>query len=449
MPARLPSASLAESVQFNQTVIVPNALQGLFRRRPDAVGIATRLDVDGRAVRLVAGLRRHHGSGPVWVRVMTDHALVMLEVEDVRRVLEGSPHPFAPDPEAKRKGMSHFQPHALTLSRGELWADRRRFTEAVLDTPKPAHRLGDRFVDVARKETAILLEELEVEREPRLDYDSFLRAFRRIVRRVVLGDMARDDEELSDLLAELMSQANRLPSERSDEFEPYLERIRAYVDAAAPDSLVGLFSEAPSGPDTRVEGQVTHWLFALQDTLSINALRALALIASHPEQRAEVDAELEGADLDTGIGVASLSYLPACLQEAMRLWPTTPLLSRVTLVDLAWGGAVVPAGTQVLIVNTFHHRDPERVKYADRFAPEAWTEGDAGRDWSFNHFSHGPQGCPGTNLALLVGTSVVAELLTRRRPRLLEPKLDPERPLPHMLNVFGVRLGLEEHTATA
>ena len=29
----LPSASLAESVQFNQLVIVPNAVQGIFRRR--------------------------------------------------------------------------------------------------------------------------------------------------------------------------------------------------------------------------------------------------------------------------------------------------------------------------------------------------------------------------------------------------------------------------------
>src|SRR2546423_12926854 len=154
MTPELPSASLAESVQFNQTVIVPNAIQGLFRRRPRAVGVATRLDVDGRAVRLMEGLRRHHGPGPVWVRVMTDRALVMLEVDDVRRVLEGSPHPFAPDPEAKRKGMAHFQPDALTLSRGDLWEDRRRFTEGVLETPQAAHRLADGWVAAAREEAA-------------------------------------------------------------------------------------------------------------------------------------------------------------------------------------------------------------------------------------------------------------------------------------------------------
>jgi cytochrome P450 len=454
----LPSASLVESLQFNQTVIVPNAVQGLFRRRPGAVAIATRLDVEGRAVRLMAGLRRRHGPGPVWIRVMTDRALLMLDVDDVRRVLEGSPQPFASDPEAKRKGMGHFQPHALTLSRGDLWADRRRFTEAVLDTPEPVPRLGDRFVAVAVEETDALLGEIEDEDEGRLAYDDLLRAFRRVVRRIVLGDAAREDEELSDLLAELMSQANGLPSKRSEEYEPFMERIRSYVEAAEPGSLVGLIPEAPSGPDTHVEGQVPHWLFATQDTLSMNALRALAAIASHPEQRAEVEAELAGAGgrdaepagadpIFSAAGVAGLPYLRACLHEAMRLWPTTPLLSRETLTELTWNGDVVPAGTQLLIVNTFHHRDPQRVDHADRFAPEAWTEGDAGEDWSFNHFSHGPQGCPGVNLALLVGGAVLARLLTQRRPRLVEPKLDPERPLPHMLDVFKLRFSLEEEAA--
>jgi cytochrome P450 len=69
-------------------------------------------------------------------------------------------------------------------------------------------------------------------------------------------------------------------------------------------------------------------------------------------------------------------------------------------------------------------------------------DGDAARDWSFNHFSHGPQGCPGVNLALLVGAAVLARLLTQTEPRLQERSLDPERPLPHMLDVFRLRFAL-------
>jgi cytochrome P450 len=444
MAAKLPEASLAESLQFNQLVIIPNAVQGLFKRRPTPVAAATRFGVDGHAVRLMDGLRRKHGPGPLWIRVMTNKALLMLSTEDVRRVLEGSPSPFASDPEAKRKGMGHFQPDALTLSRGELWENRRRFAEAVLDSPQRVHSFADGFIAIVDEEISELPETL--------DYETFHAAFRRIVRRIVLGDAARDDEQVSELLGELMSEANKLPSEPSKHFEPYIALIRQYIEAAEEGSLVSRIPQAPHDDQTRAERQVTHWLFALQDTLAANCLRALALLASHAAQRTQALAELADAgDLHSGEAVAGLDYLRACLQEAMRLWPTTPLLSRETISDDDWNGAVVPAGTQILIVNIFHHRDRERLDYADRFAPEEWTEGDAGSDWSFNHFSHGPQGCPGSNLALLVGTAVLAGLLTARRPKLLEPTLDPSKALPHMLDFFRLRFAIEapSHTPAA
>jgi cytochrome P450 len=127
----------------------------------------------------------------------------------------------------------------------------------------------------------------------------------------------------------------------------------------------------------------------------------------------------------------------------MRLWPTTPLLSRETLEETEWEGATVPAGTQVLISNTFNHRDRQRHEGANRFEPEAWTEGDRASDWSLNHFSHGPQGCPGASLALLVGTAALSSLLERRKVRLLAPQINPKKPLPEMLDFFAIRLALD------
>ena len=130
----LPGASATENARLNALVVIPNALQGIFRRRRRAVAIATRADVDRWAVGLLEGMCRNYGGKPVWVRLVTDPALLLFSVDDIRTVLEGSPDPFAPDPEAKRKGMSHFQPDALTISRGADWAERRRFAESVLDT---------------------------------------------------------------------------------------------------------------------------------------------------------------------------------------------------------------------------------------------------------------------------------------------------------------------------
>ena len=175
--------------------------------------------------------------------------------------------------------------------------------------------------------------------------------------------------------------------------------------------------------------QVTHWLFAMGDTLAINTLRALAATASHPEA-------LERARAGDG---ADPGYLAACLHEATRLWPTTPMLAREAVRETDWRGVAVAKGTQLVIVNTYVHRDPDRHHFADRFAPEAWTEGDAPEDWAFNHLSHGPQGCPGVDLVELVGCAALATVLGGEIAE-LHPRLDPAKPMPHMLDFFGIRV---------
>jgi cytochrome P450 len=118
------------------------------------------------------------------------------------------------------------------------------------------------------------------------------------------------------------------------------------------------------------------------------------------------------------------------------------MLSRETVADTDWQGTSVPAGTQVVLVNTFLHRDTDRFAWADRFAPEQWLEGDAAEQWSFNHFSRGPQGCPGAWLALHLGKAVLAAVIDARSVELLNPRLAPEEPLPHMLDFFGLRFQL-------
>ncbi len=100
------------------------------------------------------------------------------------------------------------------------------------------------------------------------------------------------------------------------------------------------------------------------------------------------------------------------------------------------------AGTQLLIVNTFNHRDRDAVPGADQFDPERWLTDDAAEDWQFNHFSHGPQGCPGVGLALLVGQTMLSTLLGEREVRLLAPQLDPRDGLPRMLDFFALRFEL-------
>jgi cytochrome P450 len=96
----------------------------------------------------------------------------------------------------------------------------------------------------------------------------------------------------------------------------------------------------------------------------------------------------------------------------------------------------------VLIPNTFLHRDRDRFDYADRFAPERWVDGDAREQWSFNHFSRGPQVCPGIGIATLLGTAVLGTVLRERGVELESPSIDPEKPLPHMLDPYSVKVAV-------
>ena len=425
MSEGLVHASLVQNVRFNATVVVPNALQGIFRRRRQAVRAATAANVDGHAVGLLAGMSRSYDGGPVWVKVARDDALLLLDPADVGRALEQSPDPFAADPDAKRKGMVAFQPDALTISRGADWQSRRRFTEAVLGAAPL-----DRVAEVTREEIRDLIAGPVRADGGELRWEPWNRALQRITRRVVLGDSAAGDWALTETLERMMGAANGMPGEPEDEVEEFERRVRAYAERAEEGSLAAAFSGAPQDERTKPYGQTTHWMFALGDTLAINALRALAVLATHTD-----DAERALAD-ETG------GYLDACLHEAMRLWPTTTMLSRVSLEPTEWHGEELPEGTQLVISNTYCHRDRERFDWADEFSPRQWTEGGAGDYAGFNHFSRGPQGCPGTALSLLVGRTAIRTVLGRGiEPG--SPRLDPSKPLPHMVDFFGtsVRVG--------
>lgn len=431
-------ASIVEGVRFTAQVGVPNVVQGLFRKREAVVSVMDKLPADHLAYRLVEGLARKYGPDPFWIRVGAEETLLVTHPDDLRVVLGGSPSPFASDPETKRKGMSAFQPDALTISRGDLWADRRAFAEAVLDTGRPTHRLAAGFTELAVAEADALL----ALGRP-LRFEDVNLAFQRLTRTVVLGAAARDDTALTEQLESLMAAGNKMPGKPAEGYDAFHSHLAEYVAAPDPAALTGLVAEAPQSDETDVPGQLVHWLFAMGDTLPSNLMRTLAVLATHPLVLDDARAEVAGKDLTVVENVAGASYLAGCIFEAMRLWPTTALFGRVQTEDHRWvNGQKTPAGTQVLIHNLFNHRNRDRVPFADRFAPEEWVTGAAGDDWRFNFFSHGPQGCPGAGLSIFLGQGFLGRLISEGNPKLASgPRLKGDR-LPYGLDVYGVEVRL-------
>ncbi len=431
-------ASVVDGVRFTALVGIPNVAQGLFKKREAVVGVVGKLPTDAFAYRFVEGLARKFGPDPFWVRVGAEETLLLTHPDDIRFVLGGSPAPFASDPEAKRKGMSAFQPTALSISRGNLWHDRRAFADAVLRPGSPLHPLAERFAAVAVEEADALLAD-----EGPLTFDRLNATFQRITRRIVLGAAAADDTDLTAQLGALMAAGNKMPGEPAEGYDAFHARLAAYVAEPDAGALTGMIAGAPATDETDVPGQLIHWLFAMGDTLPANLYRALALLATHPD--ALERARGEGAGEGTVPSIAGASYLAGCVLEAMRLWPTTALFGRVQAEEVRWAnGQKTPAGTPLLIHNLFNHRNAARIPFANRFAPEEWSEGTAGDDWSFNFFSHGPQGCPGYGLSIFLGQAVLGRVLAAATPTLVKgPKLDAAEALPYSFDVYATAIGLD------
>jgi cytochrome P450 len=406
-------------------VLAPILAQGVIRRRNRMVRLAQRLDTDRRAAGLLRGLRERHGAGPLRLAVPGRSVAVLLDPEDVERVLAGSPEPFALATTEKVAALRHFQPHGVIVSTGAVRTARRRYVETVLDTGAPAHRIAGNIAAVVRDEVGRLAA------GPVLRHPAFEAMFDRIVRRIVLGDAAGGDTRLTAELNRLRAAANWAYLRPRPEHlrERFQRRIDAYVRAAEPGSLAGVMAGTPAAGGVDPAGQVPHWLFAY-DAAGITAWRALALLGGDHGRR----------DTAAADEAPLYPFLRACVLDTVRLWPTTLVVLRESTTSTGWDGVDLPAGTTFVLPSAYHHRGDALGHAADAFAPEAWLSGAPRRGWTVYPFSAGPGVCPGRDLVLLTTTTLLAALL-RRFPNLRALRPLPE-PLPRTLDHTGLRLAL-------
>jgi hypothetical protein len=265
---------------------------------------------------------------------------------------------------------------------------------------------------------------------------------------VVLGESARDDERVTELMATLRRAANwsYLHPPRPRLRAELAERLRGYVERAEPGSLIAHAAAASAGraPDAAPEalaggpsaagvdpaGQVPQWLFAY-DAAGAAVLRALAVATARPEVRDRLRAEAAS-------GAAMQPYARGAVLESVRLWPTTLVVLRDSTAPTTWGERELPAGTGFAILSAHFHRDRDRLDVADAFAPEAWRDGRADADWGLVPFSGGPVSCPGRNVVLLTAGRLLARLaeadLVHPRARYLASD-----PLPATFDHLGTR----------
>ena len=209
---------------------------------------------------------------------------LILDPDDVHRVLEEAPEPFAPAETLKRHTLSHFEPKVALISHGAERAQRRRLNEQALESDSPVHRMAESFLPVVQEEATGLLDQLRAG-DGALRYQPFFDAWSRVVRRVVLGDSARDDTGLTELTEKLRARGNWafLRAVDRDGRAALLDQVQAALDRAEPGSLAGFMGQQPQGPESEPVQQVPQWLFAF-DPAGMATFRALALLVSHPDR---------------------------------------------------------------------------------------------------------------------------------------------------------------------
>ncbi|MBY4275302.1 cytochrome P450 [Rhodococcus fascians] len=416
----------------------PPVASGVIARRRSAMPLLERISADSLAIDTLDRLRAEFGDGPVELVLPGRKMVIVLDEDDAARILDETPTSFTPANREKRGALRPFQPRGVLISDSPGRNYRRPVNEAALETPDALHSMSGTFAAVIDDELGALT--LEVRRSGELNASSFTRAWWRAVRRITLGDAARDDSVVTDQLWSLRANGNWsyfFPA-RTRLREKFFDRLYRYAEGVQPNTLLAALDARTTGAATDPVGQIPHWLFAF-DAAGIATLRAFALLASHDEQMRRAQDEVRRADPRSP---QPLPFLRSCILESLRLWPTTPAILRDSTVDTAWGPERdrIDAGTAFLIYTPAFHRDARSVAYADAFEPDAWLDGRAENQRGFLPFSSGPAGCPGRNVALFTSSTALARLVENfpDHRQTSTPPLDSHRPLPATLDHFGL-----------
>lgn len=189
-------------------------------------------------------------------------------------------------------------------------------------------------------------------------------------------------------------------------------------DDRAPDLLDLLLAHLE---DPRaVRDEVVTLVVAGHETVASALVWALWLLAAHPGEAAAVAAEARAVLGDgpaTVEAVGRLTRARAVLDETLRLYPPSWVVTRRALADDVVAGVPVAAGTLVIISPWTLHRRAAAWPDPDVFDPARFRRApgapDPTRRADYVPFGAGPRLCIGRDFALVEATLVLARLLDR------------------------------------
>ena len=195
--------------------------------------------------------------------------------------------------------------------------------------------------------------------------------------------------------------------------------------------------------DRQVRDEVMTLLLAGHETTANTLTWTWYLLSQYPEAERRLHAELDevlGGRVPTVEDLPELKYTRMVLEEALRLYPPAPILSRKAIAADELQGYPIAANSMIMISPYAVHRHPALWEEPERFDPERFTpERAATRPaYAYFPFGGGPRVCIGNHFAMMEAQLILSTVAQRYQLRLI-----PGHPVePQMLVTLRPRYGL-------
>ena len=195
--------------------------------------------------------------------------------------------------------------------------------------------------------------------------------------------------------------------------------------------------------DRQVRDEVMTLLLAGHETTANTLTWTWYLLSQSPEIERRLHAELNevlGGRVPTVEDLPDLKYTRMVIEEALRLYPPAPVLSRKAIAADELQGYPIAANSMILISPYAVHRHPAWWGEPERFDPERFTPERSAARPAYAYFPFGgePRVCIGNSFAMIEAQLILATVAQRYQLRLV-----PGHPVePQMVVTLRPRSGL-------
>jgi cytochrome P450 len=174
---------------------------------------------------------------------------------------------------------------------------------------------------------------------------------------------------------------------------------------------------APMSDKQLIDNLVT-FLAAGHETTAKALTWTLYLIARAPEWQHRIRREVKEVAGEAPIAAEHIDRLivtRAVIEEAMRLYPPAPVMTRQTAGQVQLGGETIPDRSMIFIPIFAIHRHRKLWDDPDRFDPERFMpeRKAAHARTQFMPFGFGPRTCIGASFAIMEAVAILATLVRR------------------------------------